>query len=103
MVRRILSRVRLDEVEDLEVARAQQTDPVAMAHLELSRVVVFPVEPVQPALWTLQCLARAAERRRAQDGERRVAQENELAARSEQPSRFGDPLVRIAPNRCAVL
>ena len=40
---------------------------------------------------------------RAEDDERRVAQEHEPAARPQEPRRLGDPAVRVDPDRRAVL
>ena len=83
-------------------ALAQQPEQVAVAELELRRAVVLPVEPVQAALRALERLGRALEVR-AENRERRVAQEDELAAGSKQARGLGDPLVRVAPDRRAVL
>src|SRR5206468_7682688 len=103
VVDRGLRRVELVELLDLEAVRAQESDPVAVAELELDLVRVGPFDLVESALRTLQRLHRAALGGRTQHGERRVAQEHEQAARPQQPRRLGDPLVGIAPDRRAVL
>ena len=62
-----------------------------------------PVDPVQAALRPLQRLASVRRRRSRRARERRVAEEDEPAAGAQQPRRLGDPLVRVAPDRGAVL
>jgi len=101
---RRLGRKELDEIEDLEAVRAQEPHPVAVAELELDlEVGLAPLEPVQPELGSLQRLGRRPLASRTQHGQGRVPQEDQLAARTQQPRRLRDPLVRVTPNRGAVL
>ena len=101
--RRPRARTARLELEDVEAGLSQEREELAERQVELGRPVVLPVEPVQPALRPLQLLACQPSSARAEDRERRVAQEDELAARPEQPRRLRDPAVGVAPDRRAVL
>src|SRR3954447_18507870 len=96
-------RLDLDQVEDLEAVRTQQPDPVAVREVVLD-ALVRPRKAVHPELRTLQCLHRGdVFVGRAEDDERRVAEEYELAGRTQQTSRLRDPAIRVGPDRRAVL
>src|SRR2546430_10287909 len=45
--RSVLRRAQLDEVDDLEAVATQETDPIAIAKMELHRLVVL-VRPLEP-------------------------------------------------------
>src|SRR4029077_13538738 len=93
----------LDQVEDLEAVRTQEPDPLAVWEVVLD-ALVRPLEAVHPELRTLQRLHRGDVLvGRAENDERGVAEEDELAARTQQPSRLRDPAVRVGPDRGAVL
>src|SRR5205814_3209659 len=65
---------------------------------------VRPLEAVHPELGPLQRLGgRLVVVRRAEDHERRVAEEDELAAGAQESRRLRDPLVRVGPDRRPVL
>ena len=74
-----------------------------MRKLELDLAGVGPLDPVEPALGPLQLLAGAGLEPLAEDDERGVAQEDQPAARAQQPRRLRDPAVRVGPDRGAVL
>jgi hypothetical protein len=63
--------LELDEIEDLEAARAEQTEAVAMSQVELDPPTVgAPVEPVQAELGPHEPLPDGAGVRAAQDHQR---------------------------------
>src|SRR5439155_14760455 len=92
----------LDHVNDLEPGCDQQPYEIAMSQLELGLFCVGPIHAVHAELRPLQFLLDLPRVGRAQDRERRVAKEDELAVWSKKPRGFGDPLVWIAPDRGAV-
>ena len=93
----------LDQVEDLEAVRAQQADPVAVREVVLD-AAVRPRKRCIPNCGRCSVSSPAASSsRRAEDDERRVAEKDELAAGPQEPRRLGDPLVRVGPDRGAVL
>src|SRR5436190_1840002 len=95
----------LEEVLDLKPAAAEQPDHVAVAEVELDRVVVGPFEPVHAEVRPEQPV-RGGQVVLVGDREHdhhRVDQEDQLAARAQQPGRLGDPGVRVAPDAGAVL
>src|SRR5262249_41793141 len=66
--------------------------------------LIRPLEAVHPELGTLERLHRSDVLvGGAKDDERRVAEEDELTALTEQPRRLGDPAIRVGPDRGAVL
>jgi hypothetical protein len=98
-------RPELDEVLYLQAAPPQQADHVAVAEMELHRLIIGPFEPVHaevgpPQLlggWLITVVG---------DGEHeqhRVHQEYQPSAGAQQPGRLGDPGVGIAPDARAVL
>ena len=108
--RRAVGHLDLDEVFDLEPARAQEPDHLAVGESELDPidlpVLVVPlcaVHPEEVAVelelgWGFIVVLRVAEQ------QQRVApEEDEPTARSEQPGRLRDPAVRIAPDGGAIL
>src|SRR5437764_7679945 len=70
--------------------------------MELDLLRVAPLDAVQAALRALQPLGRAVEIH-AERHERRVAQEDQPPAGSQEARRLGDPAMWIRPDRGAVL
>ena len=103
MVGRALAREELHQAKDLEAGVAQDLDELTGPDVELDLGLARPLEAVHPALRPLEARRHLAFVRHAQHRERRVAEEYKLPASSQQPRGFGDPLVRIAPDRRAVL
>src|SRR5439155_23878977 len=101
----VCRRLELDQALEFEAVLAQQVDQRAMREVELDAAALLdrPFEPVHAELRTLQLLLHNTNVRRAEHGERRVTEENELPARSQQPRGLRNPLVRIGPDRRAVL
>src|SRR5205823_10668063 len=92
----------LDEIQDLEPRAPKQSDELAVPELEFGLRLAGPLHAVEAELWALQTLLDFPRVGHAKHRERGVAQEDELAARSNEPRGLGDPLVRIAPDRGAV-
>src|SRR3989442_12705076 len=104
VVDRIIGREDLDHVQDLEAGAPEDAEEIAVAEMELDRrLIVGPFEPVQSTLRPLQALLDSAGVGHAEHREGRVAQEHELATGPKEACRFWDPLVRVAPDRRAVL
>ena len=97
-------RLDLDQPLDLEAVRAQQVDPLAVREVELD---------ADPSGHSKRCMPNCGAGRGAPSpapssseqriDERRVAEEDEPPAGPQEPSRLGDPAVRIDPDRRAVL
>ena len=90
---------------DLEPALAQQPNPLAVRKLELDALVLVRTTRADAARTAAgaSCSPTFPVVGSAEDRQRRVPQEDELATRPQQPGRLGNPLVRIAPDRGAVL
>src|ERR671935_1084995 len=91
---------QLDEVLHLEVMPTQEPDPVAVAKVELDRLVVRPFEAMHPKVVAHEpLLCRNTLRvRHAQHENRGVDEEDELATGSEEAGSLGDPAVRVTPD-----
>ena len=95
-------RLDLDQILDLETVRAEEPDPLAVADVEVDR------RP-RPATRSGACRSSRARAASPFGGssvrhrERAVDEEDQLAARPQEPRRFGDPQVGVAPDRGAVL
>src|SRR5271170_7958003 len=90
----------LDQVLYLEAAAAQQPDHVAVAEVELHRLVVWPFEAVHAEVGPQQLLG-GGQVSLVGDREHelyRVDQEDQPPAGAQQPGRLRDPSVRIAPD-----
>src|SRR4051812_18526633 len=94
-------RVELVERLDLEPGVTEQPNPFAVRLVEIG--LVGPVDPLQAALRALERLRARTLLARAERGENRVAQEDQPAARPEQPVRVRDPDVGVAPDGGPVL
>src|SRR4051794_24242936 len=99
-------RAQLVERLDLEASLAQRADHLAVRQVELDRgpLGVVPLDAVEAEL-----RAREAVRgdlgpgRRAEDDEDGVGEEDEPAARAQQPRGLGDPALGLAPQARPVL
>ena len=104
VVGRVVGRVELDEVDDVEAGAPEQAEELAVRQLPLDADLVGPLEPAEAPL---RALERLAGRRllvgRAEDRERAVAEEPEAPAGPQQPMRLGQPAVRVAPDAGPVL
>src|SRR6266498_2980528 len=89
---------------DLEAVCAEDSHPISVTELKLDFGMRFrPFKAAQPALRTLQRLGRRALVGHAQHRKGRVPEKDQLAVRPKEPGGLGNPLVRIAPDRGAVL
>jgi len=88
---------------DREAVAGERGDPVAVREVELDAVVVRVGDLAQPALVADEAVLRGAGVRRAQGAQQRVGEEDQPAAGAQQARRLGDPGVRVAPERRAVL
>ena len=94
---------KLHEILDVEAARPQQADPVAIPEAEIHRGVSRPLEPVEPEVRSHQAVGRRfLTVRRAQVQDRSVHQELKPAAGPEQARRLGNPAIRVGPDARAV-
>ena len=87
-------------------AVAEHADHLAVGEVELDRgaVLVVPLDAVEPELRAREALGRhLGVGRGAEHDQRRVGQEDEPAARAQQPRRLRDPALRLAPQARAVL
>src|SRR3954462_5840801 len=97
---RAVRRAQLVERLDLEAGLAQRADHLAVREVELDRgpLGVVPLDAVEAEL-----RAREAVRgdlgagRRAEDDQDGVGEEDESAARAQQPRGLGDPALGLAP------
>src|SRR5438132_1363972 len=97
-------RAQLEQVEDLQAAGAKQADPLARGQRELDRLVVGPLQPMETEVVAAQVgVGGAGAVGGAQRQQRSVLEEDQLAARPQQPRRLRDPPVGIAPDAGAVL
>ena len=91
------------ESNNLEPALREHANPLPVRDVEVDLLVGRPDEPVHPELRPLQLLGDLTLVGRAQDRQRRVDEEDEVAARPQQASGLGDPTLGLAPDRGAVL
>ncbi len=105
MLLRIVGRVELDQVDDVEAGAPQQAEQLAVRDLPLDALRVGPLEAPEAALGALEGRAELLrlEVGRAEDRDRAVAQEPEPTARPQEAVGLGDPLVGVAPDARAVL
>ena len=95
---------KLYEILDVEAARPQQADPVAVSETEIHRSVGRPLEPVEPEVGTHQAVRRRfLGVGRAQVQDRSVDQKSEPAAGSQQACRLGNPAIGVGPDARTVL
>ena len=103
---RVGGRLQLVQRLDLEAGLAQQADHLAVGEVELDRraVGVVPLDAVEPELGPGEAVRRQLGLwRRAEDQQRRAGEEDEPAARAQQPRGLRDPARRLAPQARAVL
>jgi hypothetical protein len=98
--------LNLDEIFDLEPARTQQADHVAVPEMELDGVddalLVAPLEAVHAEVVAMELRVSGRFviiRRVAQHHEGRARLEHEASARTQDPRGLRDPSVRVAPDR----
>ena len=103
MVDRIVGRIQLDQVEDVEARPPQQAEQLTVRQLPLDAGLAGPLQATETALGAEELFARHSLAGRAENGERAVAEEPEPTARPEQPVRLGEPEVGVAPDAGAVL
>src|SRR5215211_3611942 len=104
VVARRLGRSKLPKTEDLEPGPTQQAEHVPVAQVVLDALVVpGPLHPPELELRTQQPFLDPSLVGHAHHRERRVAKEDELAARAEQAVSLANPLLGIDPDRRAVL
>jgi DNA-binding PadR family transcriptional regulator len=98
-------RPELNEVFHLQAATPQQADHVAVAEVELHRLIIGPFEPVHAEVGPQQPLGGRLiiGVRDGEHEQHRVHQEDQLPAGAQQPGRLGDPRVGITPDARAVL
>ena len=84
---------------------AEQPDPVAVAEMEFDGGIIRPLEAMHPEVRPPHPVlgGNAVLVRDAQHHDHAVAEEDELSAGTQESGRFGDPSIRIAPDRRAVL
>jgi len=103
MVDRVVGRVQLDEVDDIEPRATEQAEQLAVRQLPLHANLTGPLHSPETALRPLKRFGRRAFVGRTKSRESAVTEEPQPSAWAKQSVCLRYPAVRVAPDAGAVL